>query len=373
MFRRRLMEAPVALTFNDVILLPGYTEVEPREVILETRFSKGIVLGIPLVSSPMDTVTGHRLAAEMARLGGIGVLHRNMSIEQQVREARLVKEADPTGPSPTLDDEGRLRVAAAISPFDQERALKLEKHVDALVSDIAHFHNSRVLDAAKRLAGRVGVEFIAGNIGTYEAALDVVSRIEDVAGLRVGVASGSICSTGEVTGVAAPTLYAVASVADALEELGARDIPIIADGGIRGPGDGAKALAAGASSLMLGYVLAGTDEATGFPVTVEGKCFKEYRGMASPASRALRYARDRYAEKPAKDIAEGVEGLVPCRGPLSEVVKEFVAGLQAAMGYVGAGSIRDMWVKARFARVTELGQREISPHSVMTGLSRKQG
>ncbi|MDK2383630.1 MAG: IMP dehydrogenase, partial [Candidatus Korarchaeota archaeon] len=277
MFRRKLQEAPLALTFSDVVLLPSHTSVEPREVDLHTAFSTGVRLNIPIVSSPMDTVTGHMLAAELARLGGIGVLHRNMGVERQVSEAVRVKEADPGGThgafKPLLDEEGRLRVAAAISPFDAERAEKLDRHVDVLVSDVAHFHNSRVMDAARRLVKRIGVDFIAGNIGTYEAALDVVSKIEDVAGLRVGVASGSICSTGEVTGVAAPTLYAVASVAGALHERGAR-IPVIADGGIRGPGDGAKALAAGASSLMLGYVLAGTDEASGPLVIVENRCFK---------------------------------------------------------------------------------------------------
>ena len=367
MFLRKLLDAPIALTFNDVILLPGYTDVEPREIDLSTRFSANIPLHIPLASSPMDTVSEHEVAVEMALMGGIGVIHRNMSVEKQVEEAVMVKEASvEAGINPLLDDEGRLRVAAAISPFDEERALKLERHVDALVSDVAHFHNARVLSAARRLASKIGVDFIAGNIGTYEAALDVVSKVEGVAGLRVGISSGSICSTGEVTGVAAPTLYAVASVADALRELGA-DIPIIADGGIRAPGDGAKALGAGASSLMLGYALAGTNEAVGSTIIVGGKCYKEYRGMASPSSRTLRYARDRYAEKPAKDIAEGIEGLVPCRGPLREIVKSFIAGLQAAMGYVGARSVKETWKKARFARLTLQGRMEISPHSVLRG------
>ena len=365
MFSRKLWEAPLALTFSDVILLPGWTTVEPRETVLETRISANVALKIPIVGSPMDTVTEAEMAIALARLGGIGVIHRNMSVEEQVEQALKVKRyAGFDASTAAVDGEGRLLVAAAVSPFDVERAKRLEKHVDVLVTDVAHFHNANAFAAVRRLIGEVGVDVVVGNIGTYQAAEDVVTRLEGVAGLRVGISSGSICSTGEVTGVAAPTLFAVAQAADALRDYGA-DLPIIADGGVRGPGDAVKALAAGASTVMLGYALAGTEEAAGRLVEINGRKYKEYRGMASPSARARRFARDRYAEKPAKDIAEGVEGLVPYRGAVEGIVREFVAGIQAAMGYVGARNIRKLWDKARFARVTELGRREISPHSIL--------
>ncbi len=365
MFSRKLLEAPLALTFSDVILLPGWTTVEPRETILRTRVSSGVEIKIPIVSSPMDTVTEAGMAIALASLGGIGVIHRNMGVEEQVEQAARVKRYEGFDEEQAaVDREGRLLVAAAVSPFDLERAKRLEKYVDVLVTDVAHFHNANVFSAARRLIREVDVDVVVGNIGTYQAAEDVATRLDGAAGLRVGVSSGSICSTGEVTGVAAPTLFAVAQAADALRDYG-MDIPIIADGGVRSPGDAAKALAAGASAVMLGYALAGTEEAAGRLVEVGGKRYKEYRGMASPSSRAKRFAKDRYAEKPAKDIAEGVEGLVPYRGPVEGVVREFVAGIQAAMGYVGARSIREMWEKAQFARVTELGRREVSPHSII--------
>lgn len=363
-FTEKLLNAPVALTFDDVILLPGWSDVEPREVSLRTRVSKNVAINIPLVSSPMDTVTEHAMAAIVAKMGGIGVVHRNMSVEEQVREVLKVKEEDPRGPNPALDEEGRLLVGAAVSPHDIERAVKLDRYVDVLVADVAHFHTARVFESARRLLKSIGSDFIAGNIGTYEAAEDVVTKLDGVAGLRVGISSGSICSTGEVVGVAAPTLYSVAQVADALRDYGV-ELPIIADGGIRSPGDAAKALAAGASAVMLGFVLAGTDEAPGDIIVVNGVKYKEYRGMASQAARARIYARDRYPEKPSKDIAEGIEGLVPYKGAAANVIAEFVAGLQAAMGYTGSRSIRELWEKAVFARLTPSGLREVRPHSVI--------
>lgn len=468
LFIDKLLNSVYALTFSDVILLPRRSEVEPYEVDLTSKFTVNIRVSLPIVSSPMDTVTEWEMAIVMASMGGIGVIHRNCTVEEQVEMVKKVKKAKPIvvegvrvrstdrcsvalesmeryglevlpvvddagyflgyityneakkygnngeligkhvivkngvsireylkaltlvergleevvaivdgenrllgivtskslNANVTLDEEGRLRVAASISPFDIDRAKALEKHVDVLVSDIAHFHNMNAIKAAKRLIKEVNVDFIAGNIGTYEAVEDIVTTLEEFEGLRVGIASGSICTTGIVTGVAAPTLYATASVRDALEDYGLSHIPIIADGGIRTPGDAAKALAAGASTVMLGRALAGTDEAPSPIVERKGRLYKVYRGMASPKAIAKRYAIDRYSVT-VKKIPEGVEGLVPYQGSVVKVIEKFKAGLQAALGYVGAKNIKELWEKAIFAKVTQHGLREISPHDIV--------
>ncbi len=467
----KLANADIAYTFGDVILLPGKTEIEPSEVDVSTRIGP-MSFHIPLISSPMDTVTETEMAIAMARLGGLGIVHRNCSVEEQVAMVKAVKRAESfiirdvvtVSPEDTVeraktimkemrisglpvvedgrlkgiltrrdiyfaengrykvkevmtkdvitvteditpeearkimakhkieklpvidsegrliglitakdvfaresfpfasrDKEGRLRVGAAISPFDLERAKALEPYVDVLVTDVAHFHNENVIRAAKRVQDEVSVPLIVGNLGTYEAAEEVLTRLDPI-GLRVGIASGSICTTGEVTGVAAPTLYAVAKVSDAVLNYGA-DVAVIADGGIRGPAEAAKAFAVGADAVMLGYALAGTKESPGSPIIVGGKMYKMYRGMGSPSARAKRFALDRYS-KPAKGIPEGIEGLVPYRGDVATVVNEFVAGLKAAFGYVGAANIKGMKEKARLAIVTSIGKKEIAPHDV---------
>ncbi len=467
----KLSNVETAFTFGDVILLPGKTEVEPSGVDLSTRLGD-IGLHVPILSSPMDTVTEAEMAIAMARMGGLGVLHRNCAVEEQVNMAKAVKRAesfiirdvvtvtpensverakrimkemnisglpvvsegklvgivtkrdvyfaengeqkvkdimtkdvitvnpeitpqearkimsrykieklpvvDDSGslvglitakdvfyreshPFATRDEEGRLRVAAAISPFDIERAKALEPYVDLLVTDVAHFHNENVIRAAKRITEEVNVPLVAGNIGTFEAAEEVLTRLDTVA-LRVGIASGSICTTGEVTGVAAPTLYAVARTSEAVMKYGS-DVAVIADGGVRGPAEAAKAFAAGADAVMLGFALAGTKESPGSPLIVGGKMYKVYRGMGSPSARSKRFALDRYS-KPSKDIAEGIEGLVPYRVDVATVIDKFVAGLKAAFGYVGAASISEMKTKARMAVISPIGTREIAPHDV---------
>ncbi len=463
-FRSRLLEAAYAPGFWEVFLAPGLSRVEPHEVDLSTEFARGVRLGMPIASAPMDMVSGWEMAVALACRGGIGVIHRNMSVEEQVEAVRRVKEHPPVvlrgvfayedepcgrvldfmvsrglrslpvvgvdggfrgyvrlvdlvdgckgAPStpvsrfvrggrgyrvdevgaarrdvvagvvecaavvsrggvylgslcleeaveetvPALDEEGRLRVAAAVSPFDLERARRLEKAgVDVLVSDVAHFHNANVLRAASRLVRETSTAFVAGNLASYEAAVDVVTSLERVDGLRVGLGGGTICTTPEVTGAYVPTLYAVAAVRDALEEHGATNIPVIADGGIRSPADGVKALAAGAWCLMLGYALAGTDEAPAPLVRVGGRAFKPYRGMASRGAMERRFAVDRYA-RAAKRVEEGVEGLVPYRGPVAAVLREWIEALKAGLGYAGARSIPELWEKARFIRASR-GER----------------
>ncbi len=467
MFREKLPQNFVP-TFNDVILLPGYTEVDPIEVNVATYVSRNVSINIPIVSSPMDTVTEHELAIQLARLGGIGIVHRNVSTEEEVEMVRKVKEAPPypvytchvtsvncardaipimrelaidyvpvvesgkvigfvyrfdvlknlDAPvreivrkpvianvlerpevlrrmmlennvdivalvdssgnyvgfttiwaldyqrpfTPCVDDEGRLRVGAAISPFDYERILKLDKYVDVLVLDVANAAHEKILSSLKKIEKSITADLVVGNVGTYESAVQIFTRLEKIDSFRVGIASGSICSTGVVTGVAAPTLWAVAQVADAVHDY-KLEVPIIADGGIKTPGDAVKAFAVGAWCVMLGRVLAQAHESPSPVITIGERKYKYYRGMASAGARQRRFAIDRYSRK-VKDIHEGVEGLVPYAGPLENIVKEFVSGIQAAMGYIGARSIQECWTKAKLAPVTVLGRKEIEPHSI---------
>jgi IMP dehydrogenase len=253
--------------------------------------------------------------------------------------------------------------AAAISPFDSHRANELDRHVDILVIDVAHFHNVRVSEATKKIMKDVKAEIVVGNIGTFKAAEEAITKLDNVAAFRVGIGSGSICSTTTVTRAGAPTLFATCEVADAVRVHKA-GIPIIADGGIRGAGDIAVALAAGASAVMIGNLFARCKEAPGTLLTIGGRHYMQYRGMASPSARAKRYAIDRYST-PAKGLPEGVEGWVPYKGEAATVLQELVAGLQAAMGYAGAASIRELWKKATFLMISQYGEEEARPHDIL--------
>jgi IMP dehydrogenase/GMP reductase len=359
-FLEKLSSARDVFTFRDFILLPGRSEVEPSGIDLSSRLTKRIRLRVPLVSSPMDTVTEWKLALEMARLGGAGAIHRNMPVERQVEQAKKVKSSRVEAES--VDEKGRPLVGASVSPLDAARCKALDRVVDFLVADVAHFHTSKVIDASRRVLPELSADFIAGNVGTKQAAFDIVDELPRVEGFRAGIGSGSICITTEVTRVGAPTLFAVAEVASALEERGA-DIPIVADGGIRGPGDAALAFAAGASTAMLGSMLAGTDEAPSSTVTRGGRKFKTHRGMASAAARKVRFAIDRYSV-PAKGLDEGVEAYVPYAGKAEVVVAQMESGLKAAFGYAGARSVPEMWKKATFGSVSAAGVTELGAHSL---------
>ena len=359
-FLAKLNGARSVYTFRDFILLPGRSEVEPGDIDIASRLTKRIKLRLPLVSSPMDTVTEWRLALEMARLGGAGAIHRNMSTEAQVAQAKKVKEFK--GEALSEDDKGRPLVGASVSPLDRERCIALDRVVDFMVADVAHFHTSRVMDAARKVTPDIRADFIAGNVGTRKAVFDILDELPRVDGFRAGIGSGSICITTEVTRVGAPTLFAVAEVASALHDR-KKDIPIIGDGGIRNPGDAALAFAAGASTAMLGSMLAGTEEACSKIVIRGGRKFKEHRGMASAGARKVRYALDRYSV-PAKGLNEGVEAYVPYAGRAAEIVSTMENGLKAAFGYAGAGSVRDMWKKAEFGAMTAAGSTEIGAHSL---------
>jgi IMP dehydrogenase len=472
-FQERLKDIQVALTFRDTIILPGRAKVEPIAVDVHTRVTKKHCLNIPIVSSPMDTVTESEMAIAVARHGGLGVVHRNCSIEEEVEMTKRVKRAEAliirdvvtiapedtvgqalalmekhnisglpvvertrlvgivTGrdvrfaqaallvrqvmtkdvvkaeegtsideakrllgdhkieklpivnksgelaglitfkdillrgkyPEAARDENGQLLCAAAVSPFDLDRAKKLDRYADILVTDVAHFHNDNVFKATKKIMSEVSAEVIVGNIGTYQAAEDAIAELEGISGFRVGIGSGSICTTTEVTKAGSPTLFATAQVADAVAKYGAH-IPIIADGGIRTAGDAAIALTTGASAVMIGNLLARCRESPGTLITIGGRYYKQYRGMGSQTARARRYSLDRYS-LPSKGVPEGVEGWVPYKGEVSILLGELVSGLKASMGYAGAGSIEELWHKARLAALTSSGAEEAKPHDIL--------
>lgn len=266
-------------------------------------------------------------------------------------------------PDAARDENGQLLCAAAVSPYDLERAKKLDEYADILVTDVSHFHNANVFKATKKIMSEVSAEVVVGNIGTFEAAEDAITELEQVSGFRVGIGSGSICTTTEVTKAGAPTLFATAQVSDAVAKYDP-SIPIIADGGIRTPGDVAIALSAGASAVMIGNLFARCRESPGTLITIGGRYYKQYRGMGSPTARAKRYSMDRYS-MPSKGVPEGVEGWVPYKGEVSIVLEELASGLKASMGYAGARNIQELWRKGKLAALSPSGLEEARPHDIL--------
>jgi IMP dehydrogenase len=466
-----------ALTFDDVLLAPRHSMTHPKEVDIRSRFTRGITLNVPLVSAAMDTVTESEMAIAMARYGGIGVLHKNMSVDRQAAEVDRVKRSesgmilnpitlsptaslreavslmmrfkisgvpivDPNGrlvgiltnrdlqfernldqplqdvmtsedlvtapvgttldeaerilgqhrieklpvvddtgllkglitvkdihkrrqyPDANKDQHGRLRVAAAIGAggdyLDRARAL-VQAGVDVIVIDTAHGHSAGVLHATARVREAFPeVQLVAGNVATRAGAEALCERGVDA--VKVGVGPGSICTTRVVTGVGVPQLTAVL---DAVE--GAGDVPVIADGGIKYSGDIVKALGAGASSVMMGSMLAGTEESPGESFLLEGRRFKMIRGMGS-LSAMQDGSADRYFQEgemsPKKLVPEGIEGRVPYKGPVGDVLFQMIGGLRSGMGYVGCGSVDVLRTEAEFVRITTAGLRESHPHDV---------
>jgi IMP dehydrogenase len=490
---------PEALTFDDVLLVPAFSEVVPTQVSTQTRVTRNITLNTPLLSAAMDTVTESRLAIAMAQQGGIGVIHRNLSVEQQAAEVDKVKRSEsgmivdpvtispeqlisealevmrrykisgvpvtknkklvgiltnrdlrfetrtdiPVGevmtkehlitvavgttlqeaelilhkhrvekllvvndqyelkglitvkdiqkklkyPSAAKDTQGRLRVAAAIGAtgdFLERAAEMVRNRVDALAIDSAHGHSSRVLDAIRLIKKNFpGVDLMAGNIATYEGAKALIEAGVDA--IKVGIGPGSICTTRMVTGAGMPQVTAISEAYRAAKSHG---VPIIADGGVKYSGDVTKAIAAGASTVMIGSLFAGVDESPGETILFQGRSFKTYRGMGSISAMA-QGSGERYfqssrdlegnAEQSSsvatresngqnrlgKFVPEGIEGRVPYRGPLEAMVYQLVGGLRSGMGYLGCSSIEELQQNARFIRISNAGLRESHVHDVI--------
>ncbi|MEJ7554838.1 MAG: IMP dehydrogenase [Aquificaceae bacterium] len=473
------MEIFDAYTFDDLLLVPQYSEVLPHEVDVSTWLTKKIRLNIPIVSAAMDTVTESRLAIALAREGGIGIIHRNLSIEEQAQEVEKVKKSESgmilqpvtvkpdttvkqaleimeryrISGVPVVDDEnklvgiltnrdlrfikstdydkpvslfmtsenlvvaqervtleeateilqrhkveklpivdkegklvglitikdiikrkkypnackdefGRLRVGAAVGtgPDTMERVSALVSvGVDVIAVDTAHGHSKRVIETVEKIKSHYSdLQVIAGNVATKEATLDLIRAGADA--IKVGVGPGSICTTRIVAGVGVPQLTAIRWAYEVAREYG---VPIIADGGIKYSGDIVKALAMGASSVMLGNLLAGTEESPGETVYYQGRAYKVYRGMGSLGAMMSRRSADRYGqEKLEKFVPEGIEGRVPYRGRLSDVIYQLVGGLRSGMGYVGARNLEELRQKAKFVRITWAGYRESHVHDV---------
>jgi len=337
----------VSFTFDDVLIRPSASSLEPREAELGTAIARGLFLKIPIISAAMDKVTEEGMAIALGKLGGLGIIHRNNSAEEEARMVAKVKKAG-------------VMVGAACSPFDFERAMMLVRAgADVIAIDSAHGHNLNVIAGAKKIKKAIGkIPLLVGNIATAEAARELVKFAD---GIKVGIGPGSICTTRIVSGVGIPQLSAILDVVAIAKKA---KIPVIADGGMRNSGDIAKALAAGAAAVMLGNLLAGTDAAPGKIVEKDGKKFKEYRGMGSRAVLEKGRANDRYLGKSRLIVPEGVSALVPYRGSTEDFVMTLVGGLQVSMGYVGARNLVEFQKKAEFVLVTGRSVKENSPHSL---------
>ncbi len=358
-----------AYTFDDVLLVPAYSEVLPREVDLQTKLTTNINLNIPLISAAMDTVTESEMAIAMALEGGLGVIHKNLSIEKQADEVKKVKQTkiDITSYKRAVTDNNkRLLCGAAVGiSFDLMERLKalVQAGVDVVTVDSAHGHSKGIIEAIKRIKSVYpDLEIIAGNIVTAQAALALVQAGANA--VKIGVGPGAICTTRVVAGVGVPQLTAVNDVFEALKNI---NVGIIADGGIKYSGDITKAIAVGAHSVMLGRLLAGTDEAPGAVIVQNGKKFKSYVGMGSMAA-MQRGSKDRYFQQgksQQKLVPEGIEAIVDYKGSVHEIIFQLIGGLQAGMGYCGAKNIELLRHDTRLVEISGAGLTESHPHNVL--------
>lgn len=362
--------AKKGLTFDDVLLIPAESHVLPNEVKLDTKLAPNLQLHIPLISAGMDTVTEGNMAIAMAENGGLGVIHKNLSIEAQVDEVKKAKgkTVDPNLPHPAVDNQGRLLATAAVGvtsdTFERAESL-LEAGADAIVIDTAHGHSAGVLRKIKEIREHFpNATLIAGNVATGEGTAALFDAGVDV--VKVGIGPGSICTTRIVAGVGVPQITAIYDAASVAQKYGKK---IIADGGIKYSGDVVKALAAGGNAVMLGSMFSGTTEAPGTIFTNEGKQFKSYRGMGSVVAMSQQHgSSDRYFQggvnEANKLVPEGVEALVPYKGDVSNIIYQIDGGLRAGMGYVGAGTIEELIENSQFVQITNAGLRESHPHDV---------
>lgn len=346
------MKITEALTFDDVLLVPNYSEVVPTDVDAAGFFTPKVKLKIPLASSAMDTVTESKMAIALGKMGGIGVIHKNLTIDEQAKAVSEVKK------------EGLSAAAAvgATGDFLDRAAALVKAGVDVLVVDTAHGHSKRVLEAVKEIKKKYRkIEIVAGNIATAEGARALIKAGADA--VKVGIGPGSICTTRIVSGCGVPQITAIMEVAAACKKT---KTPVIADGGIKFSGDIAKALAAGASCVMLGSLLAGTDEAPGEVFEENNKKYKSYRGMGSLGA-MNQGSKDRYGQDKVvggKLVPEGVEARVVYKGSILNIVEQLVGGLRSGMGYSGAKNISELHKKAKFVRITNAGLRESHVHDV---------
>lgn len=350
----------LGLTYDDVLLLPDASDVVPSEVETKTQLTRRITLDVPLVSSAMDTVTESEMAIAMAKAGGIGIIHRNLSVEEQVTHAKLVKGAGLlVGAAVGVGDDGFARAQALI-----------DAGIDVVVVDTAHGHHRAVLDAIERIKNKYSdQEVIGGNVATRAGAQALINAGADA--VKVGVGPGSICTTRVVAGVGVPQVTAIMEAAKACKK---SDVPLIADGGLQYSGDIAKAIVSGADSVMLGSLLAGCDESPGELIEIDGRKYKSYRGMGSLGAMQSRgekksYSKDRYMQDDVlaedKLVPEGIEGKVAYRGSVATVVHQLVGGLRSGMGYAGAATIDDLKRNGRLVQITFAGLQESHPHDVL--------
>ena len=343
-----------ALTFDDVLLTPNYSNILPSEVSTSTSLSSNINLKIPVLSSAMDTVTESKMAISIARAGGLGIIHRNLEIKKQIIEIKKVKSK-------------KLLVGAAVGagPIEIKRAeALLKENIDMIVVDTAHGHTQKVAEIIKKIRKIKSKKTLlcAGNIATAEAAKFLASLGVDV--IKVGIGPGSICTTRLVAGVGVPQLSAILDVKKAL---GKSKTKIISDGGIKFSGDLAKAIAAGADAVMIGSLFSGTTESPGKILKRKGKLYKTFRGMGSAGAMSVGSA-DRYYQKKFKDISkfvpEGVEGIVKFKGPVNKIIYNLTGGLRSSMGYLGAKTINDLQKRGEFVKISKAGFYESMVHNV---------
>lgn len=371
---------PIGLTFDDVLLIPGFADFSRSDIDLETWITKNIRLQLPFVSSPMDTVTEANLAIALARLGGIGILHRNLTVSDQAAQVAKVKNAS------TGSAQGKLLVGAAVgasSGFEERVEALVESKADVILVDSAHGYTTPIINAVKWIKKNTKVDVIAGNIATYDGARALIEAGAD--GLRVGMGPGAICTTRIISGMGVPQITALQETVRAASKEG---VPVIADGGIKYSGDIVKALAVGASCVMMGSFFAAAQEAPGkivvlkrsqvphrfqsiFKQDIDEYKFKEYRGMGSvgamKAGTKIK-SEDEYHGKSYKDrvlVAEGVEGLVPVRGSIRDLVDQAVGGMKSGMYYVGARNLKELSEKAKFIQITQASLAESHPHDIL--------